>query len=116
MTVRGFPDRETMYATESAETMPWFYRGLDPDLDRARYVENLAARVQRFGLAFIKCFSAEESGGGGPHRFAPEQIREIFSAHFDVVEIRNTVYQGNRSLAPRALFCTRRPKALKERT
>ncbi|GFE71845.1 bifunctional 2-polyprenyl-6-hydroxyphenol methylase/3-demethylubiquinol 3-O-methyltransferase UbiG [Chroococcus sp. FPU101] len=38
---RQFPDWEQLYQEQAVESMPWFYKALDPDLERALHQLNL---------------------------------------------------------------------------
>jgi hypothetical protein len=58
------------------------------------------------GWFFLKCFNHLQPGTRGPHRFTPEQIREIFGGQLQVHSVKETVYQGTLDPLPRALFCT----------
>ncbi len=60
------------------------------------------------GWLFLKTFSHLQPGQQGPHRFAPDDLRRVFEGSFDVVEITDTVYQGQLEPFPRALFATLR--------
>ncbi len=74
-----------------------------PDLrqDYVRIVHNL---IQPTGYLFLKCFSHLETREEGPYRFTPEEIRKIFGDRFNVVSIKETVYQGTVNPLPKALF------------
>jgi hypothetical protein len=58
------------------------------------------------GWLFLKTFSHLQPGTEGPHRFAPEDIRQLFADNerFEVIEISYTVYQGQLDPFPKALF------------
>jgi hypothetical protein len=62
------------------------------------------------GWLFLKTFSHHQPGTQGPHRFSPEDLRAIFEGRFDVVEILDTVYQGQLDPYPRALLASLRRK------
>jgi SAM-dependent methyltransferase len=80
----------------------------DPEL-RPSYVDHVKNLVKPNGLLFLKCFSVEEEGDWGPHRFREEDIRTIFSPNFHVESIAHSVYQGILDEFPKALFsCLRR--------
>lgn len=70
--------------------------------DYLRVVSNL---VKPKGYLFLKCFSHLETREGGPYRFTPEEISAIFSSHFNVCSVEETVYQGTLDPIPKALFC-----------
>jgi 2-polyprenyl-3-methyl-5-hydroxy-6-metoxy-1,4-benzoquinol methylase len=77
---------------------------------RAGYVETMHRLLAPSGCLFVKTFSHHQPGEQGPHRFAPEDLRGTFADRFDVVEILDTVYQGQLDPYPKALFATFRRK------
>jgi SAM-dependent methyltransferase len=78
---------------------------IDPDR-RAGYVESMHRLVAPSGWLFLKTFSHLQPGTEGPHRFAPQDIRGLFAdgKRFELVEIFETVYQGQLDPYPEALF------------
>jgi 2-polyprenyl-3-methyl-5-hydroxy-6-metoxy-1,4-benzoquinol methylase len=76
-----------------------------PPERRQDYVRILDSLIKPQGYLFLKCFSHLETREGGPYRFAPEEIREIFSSRFNVSSVKETVYQGTLDPLPKALFC-----------
>jgi hypothetical protein len=62
------------------------------------------------GWLFVETFSHAQPGEQGPHRFTPDDLRRAFGGRFDVVEIVDTVYQGQLDPYPKALFATLRSK------
>ncbi|HEY9690827.1 MAG TPA: methyltransferase domain-containing protein [Oculatellaceae cyanobacterium] len=76
-----------------------------PPEQRQDYVKIVHKLLNDQGYLFIKCFSHLQPGEQGPHKFTPEQINEIFSNHFQILSIKQTVYQGPLNLLPKALFC-----------
>ncbi len=75
---------------------------------RAGYVETMHRLLAPSGWLFVKTFSHYQPGEQGPHRFAPEDLRGTFADSFDVVEILDTIYQGQLDPQPKALFATLR--------
>jgi cyclopropane fatty-acyl-phospholipid synthase-like methyltransferase len=75
---------------------------------RAGYVETMHRLLAPSGWLFVKTFSHHQPGEQGPHRFAPQDLRRIFGGTFAVVEILDTVYQGQLDPYPKALFATLR--------
>jgi 2-polyprenyl-3-methyl-5-hydroxy-6-metoxy-1,4-benzoquinol methylase len=73
---------------------------------RASYVETMHRLLAPSGWLFVKTFSHRQPGEQGPHRFAPEGLRRVFGDRFAVVEILDTVYQGQLDPYPMALFAT----------
>ena len=81
---------------------------------RSAYIDVLYRLLAPSGWLFLKTFSHLQVGTEGPHRFAPDDIRGLFSdaARFEVVEISETVFQGQLDPYPKALFSAiRRPPA-----
>lgn len=76
-----------------------------PPERRPDYVQVVANLIKSNGYLFLKCFSHLETREEGPHRFTPEEIKEIFSGQFNVLSVEETVYHGTLSPLPRALFC-----------
>jgi cyclopropane fatty-acyl-phospholipid synthase-like methyltransferase len=76
-----------------------------PPERRQEYVSTVARLLKPGGYLFLKCFSHLQPGTQGPHRFTPEQIREIFGSRLQVRSVTETVYQGTLDPLPRALFC-----------
>lgn len=77
-----------------------------PPENRQDYLNVVYSLLKPKGYLLLKCFSYLETREGGPHRFTPEEIREIFSPKLQVVSIEETVYYGNLDPHPLALFNT----------
>jgi cyclopropane fatty-acyl-phospholipid synthase-like methyltransferase len=75
---------------------------------RQDYVSTVTGLLNPGGYLFLKCFSHLQPGTQGPHRFTPEQIRELFGSRLQVRSVEETVYQGTLDPLPRALFCMMR--------
>lgn len=78
---------------------------IDPE-QRAGYVDSMHRLLAPAAWLFLKTFSHLQPGTEGPHRFAPEDIRRLFAdrERFEIVEVRETVYQGQLDPYPKALF------------
>ena len=74
--------------------------------NRSAYVDVVHRLLTPSGWLFLKTFSHLQPGTDGPHRFSPDDIRRLFGdrARFEVVEIDETVYQGQLDPYPKALF------------
>ncbi len=72
---------------------------------RQDYVRAVINLVKPGGYLFLKCFSYKETRDGGPYRFTPEEIKEIFISQFNVLSVEETVYHGTLNPLPQALFC-----------
>lgn len=77
---------------------------------RPVYIATIARLLKPGGSFFLKCFSHLQPGTQGPHRFTPEQIREIFGRQLQVLSVEETVYQGTLDPLPQALFCVLQQK------
>lgn len=82
---------------------------LDPE-KRGDYVRIAAELLEPGGHLFLKTFSVEELMEGGPYRFTPDDIRDIFSRRFEVVSIEESVFRGTLSEFPKAIFSILRKK------
>ena len=62
------------------------------------------------GWLFLKTFSHQQPGDQGPYRFAPDEVLRIFggAGRFQVMEVVDTVYQGQRDPWPKALLAIAR--------
>lgn len=81
---------------------------LSPGL-RRDYVKTVAGLVRPGGYLFVKCFSHKETVfQGGPCRFTPDDIRQIFGQRFIVESVKDTVFHGRLVPPPQALFCVMR--------
>lgn len=76
-----------------------------PPKKRKVYVGTVFDRLKAGGRLFLKCFSHLETMDGGPHRFKPEEITEIFKDRFGVVSVEHSIFQGTFAHRPKALFC-----------
>jgi 2-polyprenyl-3-methyl-5-hydroxy-6-metoxy-1,4-benzoquinol methylase len=72
---------------------------------RQDYVRAVTNLIKPAGYLFLKCFSHQETREGGPYRFTPQEIQEIFCARFKILSVQETVYQGTLDPFPKALFC-----------
>ena len=77
---------------------------------RAGYVETMHGLLAASGWLFVKTFSHHQPGEQGPHRFSSEDLRRTFGGRFDVIEILDTVYQGQLEPFPKALLAAFRRK------
>jgi cyclopropane fatty-acyl-phospholipid synthase-like methyltransferase len=78
---------------------------------RDSYVKTMQGLLGPAGWLFLKTFSHHQPGTRGPHRFAPDDIRGCFGGdRFEVIEIRDTEYQGQLDPWPKALLSVIRLK------
>jgi 2-polyprenyl-3-methyl-5-hydroxy-6-metoxy-1,4-benzoquinol methylase len=75
---------------------------------RPAYVETMHRLLAPSAWLFLKTFSHRQFGNFGPYRFTPEEIRRLFDGvgGFRVVDIVDTVFQGQMDPCPKALFST----------
>lgn len=73
--------------------------------ERQTYVRNVDRLLKKGGFLFLKTFSAKEKKADGPHRFAPEDIRNFFRSPLNVRSIEESFFKGSAQPDPRALFC-----------
>jgi SAM-dependent methyltransferase len=71
---------------------------------RAGYAETMHRLLAPSAWLFVKTFSHLQEGERGPHRFTPDDLRRVFEGSLEVVEILDTVYQGQLDPFPKALF------------
>jgi cyclopropane fatty-acyl-phospholipid synthase-like methyltransferase len=72
--------------------------------DWKTYINNIKRLLKSNGILFLKCFSIDQPGKEGPHRFTREEIENVFSDGFDIESIKETVYQGVNKPSPKAFF------------
>ncbi|MCA9234648.1 MAG: methyltransferase domain-containing protein [Planctomycetales bacterium] len=81
-----------------------------PPERRLDYLQTVANWLAPGGRLLLKCFSRAQPGEQGPHRFTPEQIRELFGKLLTVESVEETMFQGTLDPPPRALFCVMRSR------
>ena len=73
-------------------------------VDRQGYITKIKQILRNNGILFLKCFSDKEPRQEGPYKFSQDEIRDLFNKHFEMVGIKETVYQGTLDPFPKALF------------
>jgi cyclopropane fatty-acyl-phospholipid synthase-like methyltransferase len=73
-------------------------------VDRQRYITKIKQILRNNGILFLKCFSDKERRQEGPYKFSQDEIMDLFNKHFEMVVIKETVYQGTLDPYPKALF------------
>ena len=73
-------------------------------VDRQRYITKIKQILRNNGILFLKCFSDKEPRQEGPYKFSQDEIMGLFNKHFEMVGIKETVYQGTLDPYPKALF------------
>lgn len=103
------PKQDDVLNTQLDQTFDFIFdRGcfhvLSPE-SRQEYVQVVDRLLKPGGYLFLKCFSHLETREEGPYRFTSEEIKQIFSSHFNLCSAEETVYHGTLEPLPRALFC-----------
>jgi SAM-dependent methyltransferase len=73
-------------------------------VDRQRYITKIKQILRNNGILFLKCFSDKERRQEGPYKFSQDEIMDLFNKHFEMVSLKETVYQGTLDPYPQALF------------
>jgi cyclopropane fatty-acyl-phospholipid synthase-like methyltransferase len=73
-------------------------------VDRQRYITKIKQILRNNGILFLKCFSDKERRQEGLYKFSQDEIMDLFNKHFEMVSIKETVYQGTLDPYPKALF------------
>ena len=84
-----------------------------PKDKRPIYVQTVHRVLRPGGWLFLKCFSIKEPGTWGPFRLAESELLGYFRGTFEILSVVETVFQGNVSPAPKALFATFRRRETK---
>lgn len=95
---------------------PNLNRQFDFIFDRGCFHVLPASRRRRYVLSVIgllKCFSKQEPGFLGLHRFSPQDIQSIFSKHFRIESVRESNFVGTRGMAAAALFAVLRKQEVR---
>lgn len=75
-----------------------------PPQARPRYVHEVHRILRPEGRLLLKTFSDKEPGDYGPYRLSPGELRSAFLDAFDVESVEDSVFQGPKGNAPKALF------------
>jgi len=71
---------------------------------REIFVKNVSELLKPGGLYFLKCFSHMQEGIKGPQRISPYNVHYSFGKLFKILSIRDSVFDGEQSSMPKALF------------
>ena len=71
---------------------------------RPTFAKNVHRLIKSGGLYFLKCFSHKQEGTRGPQRVSPEEINQTFAKLFNIISITDSVFDGENSYYPKALF------------
>ena len=78
---------------------------------RMDYVKTVHKVLAKNGFLFLKCFSIKEPMTEGPYKFSAKDISSLFTRYFNILKIKETVYQGTLETWPKALFVVMRKKS-----
>src|ERR1700744_6440585 len=70
------------------------------DVDRVRYVTNLAGVLQPGGRCYLMCFSDRQPGEYGPRRVSQDELRAAFSDGWTVTSIEASTFEVNPGSLP----------------
>ena len=76
---------------------------LSPE-DRSTYVKNVSLLLDDSGVLFLKVFSDKEPRQFGPYHFSEIDIHKLFSTHFEIKRIKDSIYHGTLPEPPKTLF------------
>ena len=77
---------------------------LDED-KRSIYISQVVKLLNKDGLLFLKCFSDKNIfTGSGPHHFSRELIESLFDKQFNILQIKDSVFQSTSSQKYKTLF------------
>ncbi len=77
---------------------------------RMRFIRTIRRLLKADGVYLMKCFSTKTPGTWGPHRFTKGMIKEYFGKYFEIVSIRDSLFQGKFGDRPKTLFCVMKPR------
>ncbi|MEO5347289.1 MAG: class I SAM-dependent methyltransferase [Magnetococcus sp. YQC-9] len=84
-----------------------------PPESRLQYVATVHKLLAADGVLLLKTFHVlETSVEGGPFRFSSQEIEALFSSHFDLIESRESRFEGALEHQPVALFNLLKPRLL----
>jgi len=78
---------------------------------RRDYVKTVHKVLAKNGYLFLKCFSIKEPMTEGPYKFSTKDISSLFTSYFNILKIKETVYQGTLETWPKALFVVMKKKS-----
>ncbi len=71
---------------------------------RLTFAKNVHRLIKPQGLYFLKYFSHKQEGTRGPQRVSPEEIQQTFGKLFNILSVTDSVFDGENSYYPKALF------------
>ena len=78
---------------------------------RLLYVSQVVKLLKKDGMLFLKCFSDKNVDTGfGPHHISRTSIDTLFGERFDILEIKDSVYQNTSHLENLTLFVVMKKK------
>ena len=109
----SIPDNEFDYILDRG-----CFHVFEPSM-RNSYLNQIKRILRDGGILFLKVMSIEardlpggkDGSDGGPYRFSPQDILEIFGRDFEIKEIKPTVYYGTLDPLPKAIFAVIKQKS-----
>jgi SAM-dependent methyltransferase len=72
---------------------------------RSIYRTEVVKLLNKNGMLFLKCFSDKNTFTGfGPHLISEKIIESLFQEPFNILQIKDSVYQSNSSQQKKTLF------------
>jgi len=82
-----------------------------PEDKRVTYISKVSTLLNKEGLFFLKCFSDKNpTTGYGPFHFSETMIKSLFDKHFNILYIKESVYQSISSQNNKTLFVVMRKR------
>lgn len=79
---------------------------------RPVYLDNVAKLLNKEGILFLKCFSDKNTFTGfGPHHISRNMIHDLFNKSFNILKIKDCVYQSISSQQNKTLFAVIKKRA-----
>jgi len=78
---------------------------------RTSYISQIAKNLSKEGLFLLKCFSDKNTVTGfGPYHISRTLIKELFGKQFNILQIKDSVYQSTSSQQNKTLFVVMKKK------
>ena len=76
--------------------------------DRPKAVAEIHRVLKRKGLFLLRVFSDKEPAGEGPHRFTRQELEELFTAKFRILQFWEGVFEGPKKPKSYSLWMEKR--------
>ncbi len=80
--------------------------------DRQVYLGQVSKLLKTEGVLFLKCFGKESTSEYGPAAFSEEELLKLFGEHFEIQEVKHTIYERDnvKDTAANAIFAVMKKK------